>query len=213
MTETIWLVVAAVAGLGLLALVIYLLWRRQNPKVPSGTGRGANLSRALAPMRGFARSNQYRFIAPATITSGGQTAQLDAVVVGYFGVMGLISLGYNGQVYGAPNDKEWVQVDGKDKRTPFENPMTQASATVRVLRDVLMQAKAGKKVPVEVVCVFTAPDVQLALPRSTGHLRVKEFKKLLGKEKYREDCGLDLDAVEAALKAAVLSTAAGEKNA
>jgi hypothetical protein len=201
-----WYAVFITAGLvvlGGLAMGIYLLYRRGKKRAAMPAPRGACAGRAVGPLRGFARSNRFCFIAPARLARGGAFASLDALVIGYFGILGLKALGYNGEVYGSADDKQWLQVSGDGQRTPFPNPISEASADVRIIRDALSASKF-RQVPVEVVCVFTNKKAQLAIPRSTGHLTVKEFKKLLQKDKYLEDTGLELGPVEEAIRAAMV---------
>ena len=69
-------------------------------------------------------------------------------------------------------------------------------------RDILFSAKL-KNIPVETVCVFTNPVASLALPRSTGHYTVKEFRSLLGQSRFLQERKIDLDAVCTALRAYV----------
>lgn len=156
---------------------------------------------AVKQMRAFARKSSFAFIAPAPMKRGDKTAKLDAVVVGYFGVLGVISLEYSGTVYGGAKESRWVAVDGAGERTEFANPVDEASAAVRVLRDAL-NAGGQKRVPVEVLAVFTDDTAVIAVPRSTTYHTTKTLKDLLRKEKYMEDAGLDIPAVEAALLAA-----------
>lgn len=187
----------------ILAGFIFYFYRKEHPKAAKARGRQNNQSAVVNPARSFARSNSFRFIAPAKIKGNAAEINLDAVIVGYFGVLGVISLGYNGAVYGSDNDDDWLQVGEDETREYFESPVLEASAGVRAIRDALFAAKL-KKVPVEVVYVFADPKVQLAVPRSLNVLKVKNFKALLKKDKYLEDTGLDLDAVENALRNAII---------
>lgn len=199
MSEVWVMVLWSALGIALIVGVVYLIYRKDHPPVRKTKGRESTTQSAVQALRSFARSNSFRFIAPARLVRGENTAKLDAVMVGYFGVLGLKALGYNGEIYGEAGDENWLQVGEDGQRNYFANPITEAAADVRVVRDALFTKKL-KKVPVEVVCVFTNPKAQIALPRSTGHLNLKEFKALLRKDKYLEDTGLDLDAVEGALK-------------
>lgn len=188
------IVVAVIVG-------VYLLVRKVFRRKPATRGAAAGAEKAAAAARNFARSNGFRFIAPAHLSAKGATADLDAIVVGYFGVLGLRAYGYNGEVYGSAGEKEWLQVSPREERTTFENPLTQASADVRVIRDVLFGQKL-KQIPVEVLCVFTDAKVQLALPKDAGHYTLQSLKSQLSKEKYLEDKGFELEAVEKALRIA-----------
>lgn len=201
--------VSIILLVGVLAVMLYLTYRKNNADKKSKgktNGRSDHSDKVVAAMRSFARSNRFRFIAPATIKSNGMEAKLDALVVGYFGVLGVISLGYNGEIYGEANEETWVQVNDGDKRNRFPNPIDETSQAVRTVRDVLFAAKL-KKVPVEIMYVFANPSAQLALPRSIAPLTLKSFKSTLNQQKYLDDSGLDMDKVEQALQAAVVSLA------
>lgn len=205
MQDTVLTIIASVFGLGLFAVLLYVFYRRQNPAKEKGKahGREFNREKVVNTTRHFASQNSFRFIAPAKLARNGAVAGLDALVVGYFGVLGVISLGYSGEIYGDAADETWLQVAADGTRTRFENPVNEAAAAVRVIRDALFGQKM-KKVPVEVVYVFATPDAQLAMPRSLSPLRAKAYKAMLKKDKYLEDCGLDLDTVETALKSALV---------
>lgn len=191
-----------VISLVIIAVVVFIYYRKNNPKKKKRLGRENKSHLAINPARNFARSNSFKFISPANIKRGDKTANLDAVIIGYFGVLGIKALGYNGEIYGGVNEKSWLQVSDDGSRENFENPITESASDVRVIRDALIQAKL-RQVPVEIMCVFTDSTAQLALPRGTGHYTLKEFKTQLGKEKYLEDTGLDLEAVENAIKSSL----------
>lgn len=195
-------IVAIVAFALIIGLVLWFIYRKNNPKVPKTQGREYGVAKAVAMAQRFARGNDYKVIAPATLMRAGNTARLDALVVGSFGVLGVKALGYSGEVYGSAGEDTWVQVAPDGKRNPFKNPLTEAAADVRVIRDALFSAKQ-KLVPVEVVCVFTDTTASIAVPRSTGHYTMRTFKELLGKEKYREDKGVNIALAQEALREAL----------
>ena len=188
----------------LLVVLLYIGVFRKNrsAKAEKQQGRDRGKEKVVNAVRSFARQNQFRLISPAPFARNGENAGLDAVVVGYFGVLGVISLGYNGTIYGDANDESWVQVTDDKSRRTFQNPIREAALGVRTVRDALFGEKL-KKVPVEVLYVFCDEKVQLALPRSVQPMTLKDFKALLKKDKYQEDCGLDMDKVENALRAAL----------
>ncbi|MGD9559678.1 MAG: nuclease-related domain-containing protein [Oscillospiraceae bacterium] len=203
MPDWAYIVITVVLSVGVFAAMAMVLYRKNNPKEEKPQARSSGTGRAAGKMRSFARSNDFRFLGPATLESGGRTARLDALVIGYFGVLGLISLGYNGEIYGSATDKQWLQVSPDKTREYFDNPVLEAAADVRVIRDALFADKQ-KQVPVEVVCVFTDRRAQIAIPPKVGYLTMKSLGALLQKEKYLEDAGLDLDRVENAIRAAMV---------
>src|SRR5699024_681166 len=125
-------------------------------------------------------------------------ADLDLLLVGWFGVLGVKCLGYGGEVYGSLDEPEWTQVLPQGRRT-FENPMTRAGKSARAVRDALFAAKL-KNVPVETVVVFTNPSASLNLPRSTGHYTEKTFLAYLKGPHFREDKKVEVEPVAAALR-------------
>lgn len=186
--------------------IMYFLYRRSQGQGGKSKVRGRSFDngKTIGAMRSFARKNSFRFVSPAVLQCGDAKMELDAIVIGYFGVLGVISLGYSGEIYGEAGDDNWLQVAEDGSRNSFPNPITQSSAAVRVIRDALFKEKM-KRVPVEVVYVFSNEKAQLALPRSIGPMDLKAFKKLLAKEKYLDDCGLDMDKVEEAVRKALIS--------
>lgn len=202
MNESTLTTVVSVAAIVVIAGGYFLYQYLKKRKAPAA-GRDSGAGKVVSAMRAFARANGFRFFGPGTYVSGkgGSTGRLDAVVAGYFGILGVKVLGYNGEIYGAQGEAEWLQVAPDGTRNKFANPLAEASADTRVLRDVLFAAKL-RQVPVEIVCVFTSKRAQLALPKNTGHYTMKEFKALLQKEKYLADKGLDLDKLDHALQTA-----------
>ena len=196
MTTVIWIAVVVVVAGG------YFLYQYLKKRKSPAAGRDKGAGKAVSVMHAFARANGFRFFGPGTYQSAkGGTGRLDAVVAGYFGILGVKALGYNGEIYGAAGEEEWLQVAPDGARQKFANPVSEASADMRVLRDVLFAAKM-RQVPVEIVCVFTSKKAQLALPKNTGHYTMKEFKSLLQKDKYLADKGIDLDKLAGVLQTA-----------
>ena len=202
MQEWLILGISSLLGVSIFIAIIYFYYRKSNPKKAKRKDRNNKSSRVAGYAKSFARSNGYKCISPATLVRNGSVANLDAIIVGYFGVLGVKALGYNGTIYGGAGEDEWLQVTDDEERHYFNNPLKEAIADVRVIRDALFQVKL-KQVQVEVVCVFTDPAVQLALPKNTGHYTLKDFKSLLQKDKYLVDAGIDMEKIEEVLKSSV----------
>jgi hypothetical protein len=158
--------------------------------------------RAVTAAKRFARAVDGILITPATLAQKGRTAELNAIVVGYFGVLGVRALGYNGTIYGRGDEDEWLQVTGSEERVRFANPGRQTAGDVRVIRDALF-AGGLKTVSVEVMAVFTDPKVELALSRKAEALTTKSFKAQLKREKYEKDAGVDIKKAVSAIRAAL----------
>ena len=141
----------------------------------------------------YASMHEYQVVHPANLTGVHGTTDLDVLLVGWFGILGVKCLGYGGSIYGDPNDEQWVQ-ELQGKRRTFQNPMTRAQKSGLVIRDVLF--KAGmKRIPVETVVVFTNKSAQLMLPRSTGHYTEKTFAAYLKTLHFEEDKDVQVEPV------------------
>ena len=170
----------------------------ETPRKAKNLDGAKKSAKALSAARRFAALHQYQVIAPAQIAKDGKFADLDFIIVGWFGLLCVKCVGLGGQIYGNPGDPMWLQEDA-EKRISFENPMRAAEADTRLVRDTLFTANL-RGIQVETVCVFTNKKATLALPRGTGHYTLKDFKALLGKSKYEQDKGVDIPQTVDAVK-------------
>ena len=174
---------------------------RETPQLEGPQGRKDASGRAMQRLKSFASANGYELIRPGRIAQGTGVTDFDAIVVGTFGVLAVRSMGYEGQVYGNAKDTLWTQAT-KNGKVTFKNPLLQAEAEARMLREGLFAAKL-KNVPVETLCVFPNNATELAVPRSTPVYRLKEFSALLKKDHFTEDRKVDIDKVAKALRDAM----------
>lgn len=186
------------------SVAIYFLFGGKKSDGPDKPRRAKNLDdskKSAEPLRiakRFAALHQYQVIAPAQLAKDGKYADLDFILIGWFGLLCVKCIGLGGQIYGSLEDEMWLQLDG-DRRVSFANPMRAAEADSRLVRDTLFAAKL-RNIPVETVCVFTNKKAALMLPRTTGHYTVKEFRALLAKSKYEQDKGVEIPQAAEAVK-------------
>lgn len=159
-----------------------------------------NRQAVLRSLRRYAAANDFEVVEPLAISSQKGITDLDAVLVGWFGVLGVKCLGYGGTVYGSAEEDQWVQEINGQRRI-FANPLNRAQESARILRDTLFAAKI-KQVPVETVVVFTGKNTQLALPRSTGHYTVEHFNTYLHSAHFEQDKKVEVAPVAQALRQA-----------
>lgn len=185
-------------GVVLLVVVVAVtLFVDREKTGPRRARQNKNTAAALRVLKSYAAANDCRVLGPMTLTYKGQTAQLDGVLLGWFGVLGIKALGYNGQVYGGPRQAQWLWASA-DRRENFASPTEECALAVRALREALMQA--GVRNPdCEAVCVFTDPKVELAIPPDSGVLRLRQLRAYLRKDKFQADKGYDLDVLTNAL--------------
>lgn len=170
--------------------------RKKNGEMPDDEHKGADA--VVRAVRRFAAADDYAVISPVNVQGTKDAADLDLLLVGWFGVLGVKCLGWGGEVYGSLDEEEWTQVLPQGRRT-LENPMTRAGKSARAVRDALFAAKL-KNVPVETVVVFTNPSASLNLPRSTGHYTEKTFLAYLKGSHFQEDKKVEVEPVAAALR-------------
>lgn len=201
----LWIAVGAIALIG--AVVgggaLYNKWKKSPGGPVGGDERRAGAAGAVKRVKRYAALNDYQVVAPALYARGGKTAEFDCLLVGYFGVLAVRCIGYNGKIYGAANEDTWVQTKGDDKRFEFANPLKQNADQARLVRDVLLSAGC-RNVPVETVLVFTGSRQQLLLPRSTPFHTPKTLAAYLRTSHFDQDKKVDVQAVAGALRAAVV---------
>ena len=179
----------------LITMVIFML--EHEKKLPRGRKK-ENVNAAVAVLKRFAANNSCKVLGPVTLTKGDRTARLDAVLVGWFGVLGIKSYGYNGQVYGNAGEDEWVWVSA-DKREKFANPIEECTLAARLMREALMNA--GVRAPEsEAVYVFTDTRLEMCIPRNLNPMNLSDLRSYLRKDKFQKDRGYDLDVMIAALE-------------
>lgn len=210
MNDFVFLIIIILVGVLAFALTIYVInlvrkskdggmpaapQKSKSGKLPDDEHKGAD--GVVRLLRRYAALHEYKVVAPVQLAGVHGTTDLDAVLVGWFGVLGVKCLGYGGEVYGSRDETEWVQVMNGARRS-FQNPMARAQQSARVVRDALFAAGL-KNVPVETVVVFTGKSTQLSLPRSTGHYTEKSFSAYLKTSRFEEDKKVEIAPVTAAL--------------
>ncbi len=182
--------------------VIYYIIKKPK-KTPNEAGRNMTrtgaVSKPLGIARRFAMLNGHKVITDLSLAKDGKFADFDFAIIGTFGIICVKCVGLSGEIYGAVDDDEWLQVH-KGKRVHFENPLKKAVGDTRVVRDTLFFAKL-KNIPVSSAVVFTNKKASLAIPRSTEFFTTKTFKEHLNKEAFILDKKVPVDSAVSAIEA------------
>lgn len=202
--ELIIQIAAVVVVVVIFGVAVYLLsparkTEKKAKTAPIPDDEHENAEAVLRQLRRYAATNEFRVVEPVQIGNEKISADLDALLVGWFGVLGVKCLGYGGTIYGQASDAEWVQ-EMNGQRRVFANPLKRAEQSARAVRQALFEAKI-KNVPVETVVVFTGKKTQLALPRSCGHYTIEQFSTYLKSVHFEEDKKVEVEPVAAALSA------------
>ena len=134
------------------------------------------------------------FILPGAY--GGLT-KIDHAILTSGGIICIQTKHYNGIVFGGPEEPQWTNVDGVQRRK-FLNPMIQNEGRTKALQKVV------PKVPVANLIVFTG-SVQFTSPLEKNVIHVRDLNSYIAKFVFGPCKIKDWDAVWMTVKAAALT--------
>jgi len=134
------------------------------------------------------------FILPGAY--GGLT-KIDHAILTSGGIICIQTKHYNGIVFGGPEEPQWTNVDGVQRRK-FLNPMIQNEGRTKALQKVV------PKVPVANLIVFTG-SVQFTSPLEKNVIHVRDLNSYIDKFVFGPCKIKDWDAVWMTVKAAALT--------
>ena len=127
---------------------------------------------------------------------GGLT-KIDHAILTSGGIICIQTKHYNGIVFGGPEEPQWTNVDGVQRRK-FLNPMIQNEGRTKALQKVV------PKVPVANLIVFTG-SVQFTSPLEKNVIHVRDLNSYIAKFVFGPCKIKDWDAVWMTVKAAALT--------
>ncbi len=78
----------------------------------------------------------YRLIKNVTLPVGGETTQIDHLVISPYGIFVIETKNIKGWIFGRPNQAQWTQVFFRFKQR-FQNPLFQNDFHIKAVRDLL----------------------------------------------------------------------------
>lgn len=109
------------------------------------------------------------------------TTQIDHVIIGPYGVTAIETKNYAGRIYGALENKYWVQELGR-ARNEFYNPLKQNETHVKTLKYILKK-EGLHYVNVENLVVFTSKQSKIFLNEPLPVLKLKGVKNWIQSHK------------------------------
>lgn len=182
--------IIAVAG----ALMITLLFRASATHVARIVMEKIGKNRIRKILKARSAEVMEDFILPGAY--GGLT-HVDHAILTSGGILCIQTKHYNGVVFGGPDEPQWTNVDGTQRRK-FLNPMIQNEGRTRALRNVV------PKVPVESLVVFTGA-VQFTSPRESNVIHLRDLESYISKFVFGPCKIDDWHAVWMTVKAAALT--------
>ncbi len=182
--------VIAIAG----ALLLTLFFRASATRVANLVTAKIGKRRIRRGLMQKSRDVLEDFILPGAY--GGLT-KIDHAILTSGGIICIQTKHYNGIVFGGPEEPQWTNVDGVQRRK-FLNPMIQNEGRTKALQKVV------PKVPVANLIVFTG-SVQFTSPLEKNVIHVRDLNSYIAKFVFGPCKIKDWDAVWMTIKAAALT--------
>ncbi len=176
------------------ALLLTLFFRASATRVTSLVTAEIGKRRIRRGLMQKSRDVLEDFILPGAY--GGLT-KIDHAILTSGGIICIQTKHYNGIVFGGPEEPQWTNVDGVQRRK-FLNPMIQNEGRTKALQKVV------PKVPVANLIVFTG-SVQFTSPLEKNVIHVRDLNSYIAKFVFGPCKIKDWDAVWMTVKAAALT--------
>lgn len=186
----------------LFAIVITLLITLNNVRrISNAEKHTASILKRFALTRGF------RVLSGCNLTIDGKTFPTENILIGYFGILVIKTLGERGEYFGEVNDRTWTLVQGRTEDIPGEktvipNPLAELQRTTAAIRTLLVK-NGMAKIPVEsVVYVADKSKNTFVYVKHGDNIQLPgKLTRYLNREKFEADTGLDIQKVEELLTA------------
>ncbi|MDL2232986.1 NERD domain-containing protein [Ruminococcaceae bacterium OttesenSCG-928-L11] len=200
--ELILIIVMAVLFFGALGFGLYLL--SINVLNPDGKGASKKTTRVLSK---FALIRGFKVLTNVRFEHKGRAFHIENMLIGYFGILLVHTLGGRGEYYGQMDSKSW-QLVRDEKKQVFPNPYLEQEDAMAALRSVFSQHKVFN-VPMENLIVLTNKSRKTALFITNDNkiFFPGKLKPYLDKTKFEKDAGIDIQKVTQIIEALSAETA------
>jgi len=188
------LVIMFAAAIALWALYSYFAREKWNREGKGAEAKACSILKRYASLRNFKVLTGLRFE-----TSSGHV-EVQAALVGFFGVLILHTCGMRGEYYSDPTGKKWTIVY-PDSRESFENPFLVQQRAVSAMREIFAKNKAYK-IPIERATYISNRSKQTAVFFSTKEALIMpgRLRSYLDKEKFEQDANVDVAQIVSILE-------------
>lgn len=192
-TATI-LVSAVLILIALLALLQFVWFLRVNVFNPQGKGAWKRTTRTL---RRFALLRQFQVLDHVGLRDEEGAMEIENMLIGYFGILIVTTLGARGTYYGMPDSQEWSVVLG-DKKQVFPNPIKQQKRQIAALRTLFTNHNIYK-VPIERVIYFTnrSGKTEINVTDDGSMMLPGKLSGYLDRSWFEKDAGIDVKKLAA----------------
>ncbi len=196
MKDLVWWILGGVALTALVALVVFLVYRKKRTDRIGVKGE----KKVAGILKRWALLRNYKVINGLYLPLYDKTTQIDHIVIGFFGMIVIETKNMGGEIYGNPKEKSWTHIMGKQKHSLY-NPVMQNQAHIDCIRHWLAKENIYN-ISIDSVIVFANNKAELYLTKSDAVIiKLKQLKKLLHKAKYEKDRDVDVEKLYNALLA------------
>lgn len=139
----------------------------------------------------YVRRNDGRAIYSVEVGSSKTKGSADIILVGYFGVLVIVTCDLSGSIYANDKDEMLTQLSGGERRS-HENPFINVKNAAKAVSELLREKRVFR-VPVEAAVVFTGKKASVNVPRSLDGFTPKELTKILKTDRFLDDKKVDID--------------------
>lgn len=189
-------------NLGLLVSIILLgvvvifaaIFAYLRQEVFDASGKAAaKATRGILSRFGIPRG--FKVLSNVTLDNGGGKITAENILVGYFGILLVHTLGARGEYYGTLDSESWTLVS-KGKKLSIENPVKLLAREEAALRSVFSKNKAYN-IPIERIVYISNKSSKTAVyVTHNGELLLGgKLSAYLEKSKFEKDTGLDVKKI------------------
>lgn len=180
----------------LLVLYSYLKQEVFNPSEKSS----ARAARGVLSRFGVPRG--YKVLSDIRLENNGDEVVIENMLIGYFGILLVRTLGTRGEYYGTLDADNWSTIV-KEKKTVYENPVKHLAREEAVLRAVFSKNKIYN-IPIEKIVYISSKSNKNAvyITYSDEILLGGKLGAYLDKSKFEKDTGLDIKKISEVITSA-----------
>lgn len=157
---------------------------------PNGKGAHRKTTRILSK---FGAIRRFRVLSNVGYTYKNKVYTVENMLIGYFGILFVHTLGGRGEYYGQIDGKTWQRVLD-EKKTTFPNPYLEQQEAIAALRAIFSQNKVFN-IPMENIIYLTnrSKKTKLFITNDSQIFLPKKLAPYLDKTKFDKDIGLDIN--------------------
>ena len=189
---TIWLPVI-ILGVVALGITYFVVLKRL------GDGENNAHRRVSSALRRFASIRGYRVLDDVSLKTEGRTFHIDHILVGYFGMLLVTDLCQADDYYGHIDDRSWAcNTRGAEDKPSMRkgsvaNPLPNNTKCIELIRSIFSKNRVYN-ISIDSVAVAAHPRSTLYISgRKESVLTLAELRSFLGKSKYSQDNGVDVE--------------------